>query len=98
VSASQDSLILRSRRSRRLEGSGQLKSHPTRTRPVARSLGSEQLKTEIIMSAKEVKFGVDAHDRMLRGSVSISGRPPRGRDFQRQKQRKPANARASRAG
>src|SRR6202051_1256187 len=30
-------------------------------------LGSEQLKTEIIMSAKEVKFGVDARDKMLRG-------------------------------
>src|SRR6202022_3594968 len=30
-------------------------------------LGSDQLKTEIIMSAKEVKFGVDARDRMLRG-------------------------------
>jgi chaperonin GroEL len=30
-------------------------------------LGFEQLKTEIIMSAKEVKFGVDARDRMLRG-------------------------------
>ena len=29
--------------------------------------GSAQLKTEIIMSAKEVKFGVDARDRMLRG-------------------------------
>src|SRR6266550_1719419 len=43
------------------------KSHPSRTRPVARSLGSDQLKTEIIMSAKEVKFGVDARDRMLRG-------------------------------
>src|ERR1700745_3911076 len=38
-----------------------------KNRPVARSLGSEQLKTEIIMSAKEVKFGVDARDRMLRG-------------------------------
>src|SRR5256886_8193369 len=45
----------------------QFKSHPSRTRPVARSLGSDQLKTEIIMSAKEVKFGVDARDRMLRG-------------------------------
>jgi chaperonin GroEL len=30
-------------------------------------LGSDQLKPEIIMSAKEVKFGVDARDRMLRG-------------------------------
>jgi hypothetical protein len=30
-------------------------------------LGSDQLNTEIIMSAKEVKFGVDARDRMLRG-------------------------------
>src|SRR5258708_34009594 len=45
----------------------QFKSHPSRTRPVARSSGSNQLKTEIIMSAKEVKFGVDARDRMLRG-------------------------------
>src|SRR6476469_2220981 len=36
-------------------------------RPVAWPLGSDQLKTEIIMSAKEVKFGVDARDRMLRG-------------------------------
>src|SRR5216684_2591339 len=45
----------------------QFKSHPSRTRPVARSSGSDQLKTEIIMSAKEVKFGVDARDRMLRG-------------------------------
>src|SRR3954454_17826034 len=35
--------------------------------PVARLLGSDQLKTEIAMSAKEVKFGVDARDRMLRG-------------------------------
>src|SRR6266699_850963 len=43
------------------------KSHPSRTRPGARPLGSDQLKTEIIMSAKEVKFGVDARDRMLRG-------------------------------
>src|SRR6202030_3314605 len=38
-----------------------------RARPVARTLGSDQSKTEIIMSAKEVKFGVDARDRMLRG-------------------------------
>src|SRR2546421_5025585 len=45
----------------------QFKSHPSRNRPVARPLGSDQLKTEIIMSAKEVKFGVDARDRMLRG-------------------------------
>src|SRR2546429_2046884 len=45
----------------------QFKSYPSRTRPVARPLGSDQLKTEIIMSAKEVKFGVDARDRMLRG-------------------------------
>src|SRR5256885_11526022 len=45
----------------------QFKSHPSRTRPVARPLGSDQLKTEIIMSAKEVKFGVEARDRMLRG-------------------------------
>src|SRR5260370_10756408 len=45
----------------------QSKSHPSRTRPVARSLGSDRLKAEIIMSAKEVKFGVDARDRMLRG-------------------------------
>src|SRR6266700_4762266 len=36
-------------------------------RIAARPLGSDQLKTEIIMSAKEVKFGVDARDRMLRG-------------------------------
>src|SRR6476646_7263673 len=36
-------------------------------RPVAWPLGSDQLKTEIIMSAKEVKFGVDARDRILRG-------------------------------
>src|SRR6266567_4825660 len=43
------------------------KSHPSRNRPVARPLGSDQLKTEIIMSAKEVKFGVDARDKMLRG-------------------------------
>src|SRR5947207_6566395 len=39
-----------------------LKNPPSRA-----SLGSDQLKTEIIMSAKEVKFGVDARDRMLRG-------------------------------
>src|SRR3989440_623505 len=45
----------------------QFKSHPSRNRPVARPLGSDQLKTEIIMSAKEVKFGVEARDRMLRG-------------------------------
>src|ERR1700738_1238809 len=45
----------------------QSKCHPSRTRAVARSLGSDQLKTEIIMSAKEVKFGGDARDRMLRG-------------------------------
>src|ERR687891_1227876 len=31
------------------------------------AVGSDRLKTEIIMSAKEVKFGVDARDRMLRG-------------------------------
>src|SRR6266581_2941663 len=43
------------------------KSHPSTTRPGARPLGSDQLKTETIMSAKEVKFGVDARDRMLRG-------------------------------
>src|SRR6266852_690077 len=49
------------------QGGCKLKSHPSRTRPVARPLGSDQLKTEIIMSAKEVKFGVDARDRMLRG-------------------------------
>src|SRR6195256_5768596 len=68
VSARQICLVLRSRRSRRLEGWGpQSKCHPSRTCPVARSLGSDQLKTEIIMSAKEVKFGVDARDRMLRG-------------------------------
>jgi hypothetical protein len=30
-------------------------------------LGFEQLKTEINMSAKDVKFGVEARDRMLRG-------------------------------
>src|SRR6267378_6427413 len=66
LSALARSLILRSRRSRRLEGRGpQSKSHPSGTRPVARTLGSE--KTETIMSAKEVKFGVDARDRMLRG-------------------------------
>src|SRR5271165_6570085 len=40
---------------------------PLSARPVARCLGSDQLKTEIIMSAKEVKFGVDARDKMLRG-------------------------------
>src|SRR5881409_3899004 len=45
----------------------QAKSHASRTRAVARPLGFGQLKTEIIMSAKEVKFGVDARDRMLRG-------------------------------
>src|SRR5712692_4952000 len=68
LSALARSLILRSRRSRRLEGLGRkLKSHPSRTRPVAQPLGSDQLKTETIMSAKEVKFGVDARDRMLRG-------------------------------
>src|SRR5216683_6472842 len=68
LSALARSLILRSRRSRRLEGRGpQSKSHPSRTRPVARTSGSDELKTEIIMSAKEVKFGVDARDRMLRG-------------------------------
>src|SRR5260221_6817404 len=39
----------------------------SRSRAVARSLGSDQLKTEIIMSAKELKFSVDARDRMLRG-------------------------------
>src|SRR5258707_46938 len=39
-----------------------LKKPPSRA-----PLGSDQLKTEIIMSAKEVKFGVDARDRMLRG-------------------------------
>src|SRR5437762_5551663 len=66
LSALARSLILRSRRSRRLEGRGlQSKSHPSGIRPVARTLGSG--KTEIIMSAKEVKFGVDARDRMLRG-------------------------------
>src|SRR5690348_15377092 len=37
---------------------------PKRMSPSRTSLGSE---TEIIMSAKEVKFGVDARDRMLRG-------------------------------
>src|SRR6476659_5655207 len=42
-------------------------THPSTAGPVARSLGFCQLKTEIIMSAKEVKFGVDARDRMLRG-------------------------------
>src|ERR1700746_2876920 len=40
---------------------------PQEPTPVVRSLGSDQLKPEIIMSAKEVKFGVDARDRMLRG-------------------------------
>src|SRR5881409_2126398 len=45
----------------------QAKSHASRTRAVARPLGFGQLKTEIIMSAKEVKFGVDARDKMLRG-------------------------------
>src|SRR6185312_9390832 len=61
-------LTLRNRRSRRLEGCGRkLKSLSSRTRAVARPLGLGQLKTEIIMSAKEVKFGVDARDRMLRG-------------------------------
>src|SRR5256885_540697 len=66
LSALARSLILRSRRSRRLEGRGlQSKSHPSGIRPVARTLGSGN--TEIIMSAKEVKFGVDARDRMLRG-------------------------------
>src|SRR4026207_2268307 len=40
--------------------------------PVARLLGSDQLKTEIAMSAKEVKFGVDARDRMLRGVATLN--------------------------
>src|SRR5213080_2781218 len=40
---------------------------PQESAQVARPLGSDQFKTEIIMSAKEVKFGVDARDRMLRG-------------------------------
>src|SRR5258705_7510527 len=66
LSALARSLVLRSRRSRRLQGRGlQSKSHPSGIRPVARTVGSG--KTEIIMSAKEVKFGVDARDRMLRG-------------------------------
>src|SRR5882762_2341324 len=51
--------------SRRMRPQAQISS--LRTRPVARPLGSGQLKTETIMSAKEVKFGVDARDRMLRG-------------------------------
>jgi len=62
-----DFLILRSRRSRPLEGRGlQSQSHPSGIRPVARPLGSDQVENGIIMSAKEVKFGVDARDRMLR--------------------------------
>src|SRR2546430_2757448 len=66
LSALARSLVLRSRRSRRLEGRDlQSKSHPSGIRPVARPLGYGH--TEIIMSAKEVKFGVDARDRMLRG-------------------------------
>src|ERR1700733_5388699 len=59
-------LILRSRRSRRLEGCGpQVQISSPKSPPI--SAAWDRLKTETIMSAKEVKFGVDARDRMLRG-------------------------------
>src|ERR1700680_2485356 len=61
------------------------KSLPLRTRQVARSLGSDLTKTEIIMSAKEVKFGVEARDKMLRGVEILNNAVkvtlgPKGRD------------------
>src|SRR6202041_987277 len=42
-----------------------VQSHPSRARPSRAAFGISP--AELIMSAKEVKFGVDARDRMLRG-------------------------------